>query len=279
MTDLKASSILSLEEGRLKEYKLHLACYNGYEKPLNVYLQDWDEWVGWNQWRGNKDDFNRKYIFSLIQFDHEPKKWLFGGVFKIVKRHNDWKETKVGYTLELQDLHQEMIGRLILHFHNKGLRGRSFRLERFYEDFVVSQILKRPYDGVRFPGYENICIDFPELESIFKFQKGDWKGALENVKGVYVIHDKSNGKKYVGSAYGNDGIWSRWSVYVGTGHGYNDELTKIISSHGKAYARTNFRFSLLEYRPVRTDDSIIIGRESFWKEVMMSRGLYGYNKN
>jgi hypothetical protein len=30
---------------------------------------------------------------------------------------------------------------------------------------------------------------------------------LENVKGVYLIVDKSNGKMYVGSAYGDTGIW------------------------------------------------------------------------
>ena len=41
----------------------------------------------------------------------------------------------------------------------------------------------------------------------------------------------------------------------------------------------NFRMSLLEYRPMKTDDSEIIEREGFWKEVMFSRGKYGYNKN
>jgi hypothetical protein len=104
----------------------------------------------------------------------------------------------------------------------------------------------------------------------YEYQKNDWKAALENVKGVYVIVDKSNGKKYVGSAYGDFGIWSRWAVYVGTGHGFNDELTKIISECGIDYARQNFRLSLLEYRSTKIDDNVIIGRESFWKEVLLT---------
>lgn len=236
--------------------------------------------MGWNAWRGNKNDFNREFIFSLIQFYHEPNKWLFGGIFRVIKRHVDFGDTEIGYELELVDLHKELIGRLVLDFYRyQGMRGRAFLLEGYYKDFVVSEILKRPFDGIRFPGYENINIDFPELEIVFKFQKNDWKAALENVKGVYVIVDKSNGRKYVGSAYGDFGIWSRWAVYIGTGHGFNDELTKIISDYGIDYAIKNFRLSLLEYRSSKIDDNVIIGRESFWKEVSLTRGQFGYNKN
>ena len=130
-----------------------------------------------------------------------------------------------------------------------------------------------------FPGHENINIDFPDLEAVFKYQKNDWKGALENVKGIYVVADKSNGKKYVGSAYGDGGIWSRWEDYVKTGHGHNRELTKLISQKGIKYARQCFKFSLLEYRPMTTGTDIITKRESFWKEILLSRGQFGYNKN
>jgi hypothetical protein len=271
---IKAENILKIAENDLRQYKLHLACSNGYEQPLNVYLKGWEHWVGWNKWRGNKNDFNRIYIFSLIQFYHEPNKWLFGGIFKVTE------SLDVGYELELMDLHQDLIGRLVIDFYRyQGMRGRAFKLEGYYKDFIVSEILKKPFDGINFPGYEKINIDFPELETVYKFNKNDWKGALENVKGVYVIADKSNGRKYVGSAYGDFGIWSRWGVYVGTGHGFNDELTKIISENGIDYARKNFRFSLLEYRSMKIDDNVIINRESFWKEVLLTRGLFGYNRN
>jgi hypothetical protein len=280
MVDIKARNILKLSDDDLSQYKLHLACWNGQEQPLNVYLQDWNSWMGWNEWRGNKNDFNRDYIFSLIQYYHEPNKWLFGGLFKVVERFDDYHDTEVGYKLELLELHKELIGRLIIDFYRyQGMRGRSYLLEGYYDSFTISEILKKPYDGINFPGYEEISVDFIELEAIYKYQKNDWKGALENVKGVYVIVDKLNGKKYVGSDYGDFGIWSRWAVYVGTGgHGFNDELTKLISVKGIDYARQNFRFSLLEYRPMKVDDIVIINREAFWKEVLLTRG-YGYNRN
>lgn len=49
--------------------------------------------------------------------------------------------------------------------------------------------------------------------------KESWRTALENQKGVYLITDLSNGKKYVGSAYGNQVLLGRWSAYAASGHG------------------------------------------------------------
>lgn len=34
------------------QYKLHLACWNGKDNPLDVFVRDRDEWNGWNSWRG-----------------------------------------------------------------------------------------------------------------------------------------------------------------------------------------------------------------------------------
>jgi hypothetical protein len=31
--------------------------------------------------------------------------------------------------------------------------------------------------------------------------------------------------------------------------------------------------------PKKTDDDDVVARESYWKEVFLSRGEYGYNKN
>ncbi len=102
---------------------------------------------------------------------------------------------------------------------------------------------------------------------------------LANIKGVYLISDKGNGRKYVGSAYGGTGIWSRWSSYIDSGHGGNKDLAKLIGREGLDHARKNFRIALLEYRPAKTDDAVIIGRECFWKEALLSRSPHGYNKN
>ena len=271
---IPVSQIVPIENAR--DFKVHLASWNGHDQPLDVFVRSRDEWDMWNSWRSGKDEFNRDYIFALIDFYPEPGVWLFGGIYEVLDRGNE--DFTHSYKVRLTNHGQLLIGRLKVNFQRPG-RIRSLKLENYLESMTVSELLKEPYTGERFPGYENINHDFPALETVFDMHRPDWKAALENVKGVYCIFDKSTGRKYVGSAYGGTGIWSRWAVYIGTGHGWNDELTKIIQEKGIEYARQNFRITLLEYRPARTDDRVIIERESFWKEALLSRGEHGYNRN
>ncbi|WP_440952206.1 GIY-YIG nuclease family protein [Methanococcoides sp. FTZ1] len=269
-TSIKAENILKIDD--VENYKIHFAVWDGEEEPLDVFVRSRDEWNGWNSWKGGRDDFSRSYIFSLIRFYPQPDKWLFGGIFKVVERKQDH------YVVTLEEQYQEYIGRLLIDYPGPKARGRAFYLEKHYLNLVVSQLFDKPYSGEAFCGYENIEHSFSQLEPIFKQNKRDWMAALKNVKGVYLIVDKNNGKMYVGSAYGETGIWSRWGCYIGTGHGWNDELTKLIKENGIDYARKNFQFSLLEYRSMKTDDNVIIEREQYWKRVLLS-GKFGYNQN
>ena len=259
-----------------EQYKLHLACWNGEEQPLNVFVRDRAEWDGWNSWRGARDDFSRDFIFALMDFYPEQDRWLFGGTYRVLSR-TPTNHTR-SYKVELLEESRPFIGRLKLSLKRPS-RAKAVNFENHYEKFVVSEILREPYTGEVFCGYDRIDISFPLLEQVIRCQRPDWRTALANAKGVYLISDTDTGKRYVGSAYGVTGIWSRWECYVSTGHGYNDELTRLIEERGLDYARRFFRFALLEYLPMKADDDFVIGRESYWKEVLLSRGKYGYNKN
>ena len=128
-------------------------------------------------------------------------------------------------------------------------------------------------------GYDDIDLSFQELESLVRNARPDWMSALESIKGIYLISDIKTGKRYVGSAYGDQGIWSRWCAYVDSGHGGNVELRALVIDPTLAYRRTNFRLALLEHRPSRTEDKIILDRESFWKRILLTRGEEGLNRN
>jgi hypothetical protein len=78
-----------------ESYKCHFARWNGENQPLEVWTRDKGEWEGWQEYWPGRDDFNRPYIFSLIQFYHETDIWLFGGVFRVLKRHNDRYEVEL----------------------------------------------------------------------------------------------------------------------------------------------------------------------------------------
>ncbi|WP_244191168.1 GIY-YIG nuclease family protein [Prosthecochloris sp. ZM] len=259
-----------------QQFKMHLACWNGYNQPLDVFVRDRKEWDGWNSWRGKRNDFSRDYIFSLIDFYPQKDTWLFGGVYRVIERKP--VDNSHSYTIEAVPDYESLTGRLKITLKRPG-RAKAVNFDKHYGALVVAEILPEPYSGEAFCGYDRIDIGFSMLENLISRQRTDWKTALANAKGVYLITDTENGKRYVGSAYGNSGIWSRWECYAGTGHGYNDELTKLIKQNGLEYARQNFRFAVLEYCGMKTDDQAVIAREQYWKQVLLSRGQYGYNKN
>lgn len=255
-----------------EKFKVHFAVYNGEEQPLDVFVRNKSAWQEWNEWRGGRDDFSRKYIFSLMRFYHQQNKWLFGGIYEVLERNTD------GYKVKLLDLHKEFIGRLIINYPGPGARGRAFYFENHYPAMEIAEVFASEYSGESFCGFDNVQHSFEQIEHIIKNQRLDWKTALMSVKGVYLIIDKSNGKKYVGSAYGDTGLWSRWECYVNTGHGWNQGLSELISETGIEYARANFQFSILEFYSMRTDDQFIINREQHWKRVLCSN-QFGYNRN
>ena len=140
------------------------------------------------------------------------------------------------------------------------------------EDCEIEQILPDIFDNDIFPGYDKVNISWKELSRVL--EKDTWKTALQNQKGVYLITDKNNGKLYVGSAYGDEMILTRWKSYIKTCHGNNVDLRKLPLE----YMKENFQFSILDIFKSTTNQEIIIERESWWKEVFLTR-KFGYNKN
>ena len=271
-TPIKLTDIITIASP--SQYKLHLACANEEgTHPLNEYAADRSEWVRWNEWRGVKNDWTRPFIFSFIEYYPICNAYLFGGVFEVKER------LPKKYVLQEVEAFSKWEGRLICKFYRyQGLRGRAFRLETLIDSFEVHSLLPEQYDGERFCGYEAINHSFATLRPIMMREKQDWKASLKAVKGIYLILDTSNGKSYVGSAYGDAGIWSRLSCYINTGHGWNDELVKTIKEKGIDYALANFKFSILEVFAFNASDDVILAREAHWKNVMLSR-QFGYNKN
>lgn len=268
---IELDTILRIENDR--DYKLHLAMHNGEDDPLELFVNERESWQAWNEYKSPyKDEFNRQFIFSLIRFPSQKNRWLFGGIYEVLDRSSE------SYVIRLSNQHKEFIGRLLVDYQGAGARGRSFLFENQYPKMRVAEIFDREYTGETFEGFDNINMSFYQLENIFKKQQKEWMIPLQSIKGVYLITDKSNGKMYVGSAYGDYGIWSRWETYILTGHGWNEGLTTVINECGIEYARENFQFSLLEFYSMKIDSDVVRGREQYWKEVLCTR-QFGYNLN
>jgi hypothetical protein len=140
--EIKITDIICIEEP--EKYKFHAARWNGQDQPLDVYVRDTNEWLYWNRWRSNKNVFSREYIFSLIDFYPEKDTWLFGGIFKVLKRNNISQD--FSYEIEEIDKYNPYVGRLKVKLQ-KPPRCRAFYLENHIEDMYVSEILKETYSG------------------------------------------------------------------------------------------------------------------------------------
>ena len=270
------SDIWPISEKDQRMYKWHLAQSSHHTKfvePLDDYLDDPSKWHGWQVGRGKKDRFSRKFICSLMRYYPEGSNiWLFGGIFEVTYR-NPGQNYKVRLTSQLQ----QYVGRLKLLLEKKSITTTPY-LKTYYKDVEVLEIFGKRYSGRGFPGYEDIDISFSELESLVRNNRTDWLSALQNVRGVYLVTDTSTGKRYVGSACGTGGIWSRWNAYADSGHGGNHKLRKLLKTDAD-YARKNFRFALLEYKAARTPDDTILQRETYWKKVLLTTiDKYGLNE-
>ena len=253
--------------------KVHSARRNSKTEPLDEWVRDRLAWQDWQEYRPNYNEFNRTFIFSLMRFYHEEDTWLFGGIFRVIARHENC------YKVELTENGVPFIGRLKL-LSSYRARATRVKFKNHYDNFEVAEILREPYSGRSFPGYEGINLSFNELESIVKNGRPDWKAALQSVKGIYLITDTLTSKRYVGLADGEAGIWSRWSDYVASGHGGNAGLRELVKgTPNMAYYRANLRFALLEHHSIYTPNRVIIDRENFWKEILLSRGKEGLNRN
>jgi len=52
-----------------EEYKLHLACENpDGVHPLDEFVGHPDNWLGWNEWRGGRNDWTRPRVLSFMEF-------------------------------------------------------------------------------------------------------------------------------------------------------------------------------------------------------------------
>jgi hypothetical protein len=294
---MKLYQILNLEMPFLKpvDCKIHLAGWNKRDDPLDIFLAG--DFPAWQNWQGQKN-FERPYIVSLIKME-SPDRWLFAGVYSThgcksaeVQMDRPW-DKRAGYSptdetknrklvvhYETQELPEftALTGRLIVEFA-RDARNSYRDAETIAEKLEVSELKPKRLEIGDFPGYANVLLKKITLDTIVQRGIESWKSALSSVAGIYLITNIKNGRHYIGSAYGEGGIWSRWVEYSETGHGNDKNLKSVLQQEGTDYSN-NFQFSILETANINASIDEIRNREIHWKNALCSHESYGgYNGN
>ena len=117
------------------------------------------------------------------------------------------------------------------------------------------------------PEWREIVLEWEELSVL----STRWKSRLAEWRGIYYIFDTSDGKGYVGSAYGVENLLGRWKNYAASGHGGNRML--------RTRKPKDFRFTILQRVSPDEDANDVMRLENTWKERLHTRSPYGLNDN
>lgn len=244
--------------------KIHLACWNGIENPIDVYYAG--QFKEWQEWQ-NRRNFRCAQIIGLI--DLGQANWLFAGVYRILGcSHYPGQKTPFQYSTELLPNQGDIIGRIIVQ-HTRSGRA-SYIWAKPGVALSIAEIRREKLTIGDFPGYNAVVLTHGQLKIITRQKIASWHGALSNIKGIYLITDTITGQHYIGKASGNQGIWQRWCAYADNGHGGNVELKTVLKAEGPG-RMAHFQYSILEIADTHASDTDILARESYWMSALKTR--------
>lgn len=274
--EIKLNDLLKIHD--LENVRIKLNKFNGVDDPIDLFQKDPDLVNNqWLFWREKRRFFNVGQIaINLIRVQGDV--YLLTTIKRVTKELG--LENNINYEGEELDRYQPFFGRVLVKFH-KNFSTAVVGAAQIINQMVVSQLLPDVYTNQGFPGYDSVCLSYSELKSALERYKSEWIAALSNQKAVYLIRDKCNGKVYVGSATSQKGmLLNRWKSYIANGHGGNKSLKNLVMTRGFDYVKKYFQYSILENYNARVDDSLILKRETWWKNTFDSRNpKFGYNDN
>jgi len=186
----------------------------------------------------------------------------------VLKKYNlpqSWFSDSVRYELNRNNILDDLSERMVIEWGPATIAWVQSKNKEVLE-------IKGKKSIGDFLSFSLVDLDFRDLQNLIQFPDTNltWVKALSSVNGVYLIKDKVSGKLYVGSAYGEYGIYGRWSTYAQNGHGGNQELLDLDP--------TKFQFSILEIVPATATVDGVIECENRWKKKLGTR-QFGLNKN
>ena len=173
------------------------------------------------------------------------------------------RETTLWFDLKLTEFYSQWKGKLVVNW--PGLERSWWRWAN-RNNFVIDVVHEQSLLDENMPPWNELYLTWEDLRIL----PSKWKAAIAEWRGIYFIFDESDGKGYVGSAYGTDNILGRWLNYAATGHGGNRQLRERDPK--------SFRFSILQRLSPDMDADDVIRIEGTWKERLHTRD-HGLNEN
>jgi hypothetical protein len=179
---------------------------------------------------------------------------------------NRERERKYQYWFELsrEKFYESWQGRLVIDWPPPE---RSWWRRAHRNEMRVAAISEESAFSKAMPDWVDIDLSWNALQVL----PPSWRAALSHWRGIYLIHDSTDGKNYVGSAYGHANLLGRWLNYAARGHGGN-----VLLRHRNPKA---FRFTILQRVSPDMEAGDVIALETSWKQRLHTRAPLGLNDN
>lgn len=231
-----------------------------------------------NYQREQKKGTFDKTEFIVVFLGEKGTNSRFAAVYKIVgKQQSPYRENEWIFDFQEVEEFKPLSCRIVIDWGKGTVSWHQDYREKTKAVIRVDDGFEDSNGVPRFVSFNDTLLSYRELRAIFENNDETWKSVLKSNNCIYMITDEKTGKQYVGSTYGQDGIWGRWMYYFNTcGHGGNKMLEDVISQDPD-YAR-HFHWSILEILPNDILEEDAINRENLYKRKFMTRE-FGYNKN
>lgn len=231
-----------------------------------------------NYQREQKKGTFDKTEFIVVFLGEKGTNSRFAAVYKIVgKQQSPYRENEWIFDFQEVEEFKPLSCRIVIDWGKGTVSWHQDYREKTKAVIRVDDGFEDSNGVPRFESFKDTLLSYDELKAIFENDDETWKSVLKSNNCIYMITDEKTEKQYVGSTYGQDGIWGRWMCYFNTcGHGGNKMLEDVISQDPD-YAR-HFHWSILE---ILSSDILVedaINRENLYKRKFMTRE-FGYNKN
>lgn len=175
---------------------------------------------------------------------------------------DDPRKKLLWFDLALTNFYADWKGKLVVKWPPPE---RSWWRRAHRNEIPVIAVLDESALDAAMPPWSDIVLTWEELSMI----PSGWRAKLSEWRAIYFIRDTSDGKGYVGSAYGNTNLLGRWQNYAAKGDGGNRLLRHRDPK--------NFRFSILQRVSPDMEAPDVINLENSWKLRLHSRHPAGLN--
>ncbi|MFK4132361.1 hypothetical protein ACI2KR_08710 [Pseudomonas luteola] len=243
------------------DYAFHLAQWDGNNQPLETFARLQEKWSEYLFTQLSNIGELPKFVVSLIRFYPEENTWLFGGAYQLEASAGQEELYKYTPIFELSSL----TGKLKIKCASPIKVVCASNAELINKLFV-SELLRESYSEPTFHGLDQFSISFACLETLINKDSLIWRNALEQSKGVYIFSDRATGEISVHMSRTDD-LWEDLKLAVQT-IGTDEANSNLLMDCDLIYARKNLRLTILEPRPLKTDERILKARHAFWHDAL-----------